>query len=314
MLLFLLILGIFSLAGINRRGRFAIALALTCAVSSREIPAAEKGAAFEGRVTATLTRSGAATTQFLFTRKENELRIENSGSKLEPINIVDLDAKKLTIIFPHNSTFLHVDLIRQLPDRAQPGAPPLNPNSGGEAAGFRGTTTSSPTAPKMSPPPGFPTPLPIASMPPIPPMPSSGSGAAGMPMMPPPMPGMFGAAELKKTEKTKKIQGFDCTLYTMSDRGENFEIWATNDAALFPFRLLQRDYNVRRFGPQMIEEQWVELLQRKSLFPLEATLRSEPGGQERLSFKVSHIDRKKIDPGDLFSVPKDLYEILPPQF
>jgi len=39
------------------------------------------------------------------------LRIENTDkSKPEPINIVDLDANKLTIIYPHNSTFVHVDL------------------------------------------------------------------------------------------------------------------------------------------------------------------------------------------------------------
>ena len=130
----------------------------------------------------------------------------------------------------------------------------------------------------------------------------------------PAMPGAFGAFDLKKTDKTRTIQGMECTLYTLSDRGQNFEIWAASDSALFPFRLLQRDYNPRRFGPPLIEEQWVELLQKKSLFPLEATLRSEPGGQERLSFKVSHLDRKKIEPGDLFSVPKDFYEIQPPQF
>ena len=130
----------------------------------------------------------------------------------------------------------------------------------------------------------------------------------------PAMPGASGASELKKTDKTRTIQGMECTLYTLSDRGQNFEIWAASDSALFPFHLLQRDYHVRRFGPRMIEEQWVELLQKKSLFPLEATLRSEPGGQERLSFKVSHLDRKKIDPGELFSVPKDFYEIQAPQF
>src|SRR5205823_7855353 len=110
-----------------------------------------------------------------------------------------------------------------------------------------------------------------------------GAGAAPAPtgMMPPdfgtpgmpPMPGMFGTPELKKTNKTQKIQGFDCTLYTIGGRGENFEIWATDDSALFPFRLIEREYLGRHFGPQLLEETWPELLRNKSLFPLEATLK-----------------------------------------
>src|SRR4029077_14289792 len=122
---------------------------------------------------------------------------------------------------------------------------------------------------------------------------------------------------LKKSDKTKKIQGFDCTLYTISDRGENFEIWAMNDSALFPFGLIQRDYLGRRFGPQMIEEQWPDLLQKKSLFPLEATLKMEPGGQERLSFKVYQIEKRKINPPEadkLFGPPEKYIEIQAPQF
>lgn len=133
----------------------------------------------------------------------------------------------------------------------------------------------------------------------------------------PAMPGAFGAPELKKTDKTRKIQGFECALYTISDRGQNFEIWATNDSALFPFRLLQRDYNSRHFGPPMLEEQWVELLQKKSLFPMEAILRMEHSDQERLTFKVDKIDKKKIDPpqaGKLFQPPENYHEIQAPSF
>jgi hypothetical protein len=313
--------------------------------------ATDKNASFEGMISAILTRAGTETTQFVFTRKGNQLRIENTTNKLDAINIVDLatgrvrpngglEAKKLTIIYPHNTTFVRVDLTKK---SAQPDAPPIPPGipppptipkSVGEAANaspartFPGTTTSSPTGhvgPNISPPPGFASPPPMPSMPAIPnpaaagpgmamPMsPSLGSGAPGMPSM----PTMFGAAELKKTDKIKKIQGFDCTLYTVSERGENFEIWATDDSALFPFRLIQRDYLERRFGPQMLEETWPELLQNKSLFPLEATLKMEPGGQERLSFKVDKIDKRKIDPAEadkLFAPPEKYIEIQAPQF
>jgi len=62
----------------------------------------------------------------------------------------------------------------------------------------------------------------------------------------------------------------------------------------------------------MIEEQWIELLRNKSLFPLEATLRDGAGG-ERLSFKVTALERKKIDE-TLFKVPEGFHEIQPPPF
>lgn len=155
-----------------------------------------------------------------------------------------------------------------------------------------------------------------------------------MPMMPG-MEGLGGTPELKKTDKTKKIQGFDCTLYTISDRMETFEIWATPDSTLFPFRLLERNYDNRHFGPAMLEEKWSELLQKKSLFPLEATLRmdlhpqpaslaasggkaDDPGklehGNEQLSFKVDQIEKKKIDDDALFKPPENYQESHAPQF
>jgi hypothetical protein len=230
---------------------------------------ADKNAAFEGTISATLTRAGTEATHFVFTRKGNLLRIENTTNKLEPINIVDLAANKLIIVYPHNTSFVHVDLAKK---QSPPGAPPM---------------------PQMQ-------------------MPNNPAGAPAMGM--PPMPGMFGAAELKKTDKTKKIQGVDCTLYTITSRGEMFEIWATNDSALFPFRLIERDYLGHRFGPPMIEETWPELLRNKSLFPIEATLKMEPNGQEWLSFKIDKIDKGKIDNDKLFEAPEGYQEIQAPQF
>ena len=315
----------FRNANLKRLLTFVLAVEVISVATSWNAPAAEKTASFEGTVSASFTRGGTDTKKFLFTRKGNQLRIEDADkSKPEPINIVDLDAKKLTIIFPHNSTFVHVDLIPPLRDRAQPGAPnlppgfPTPPNIPAAPIGAR-------PGPAIPPPPGIPSPPPLPAMPPMPnnrapagalnmPMPPSpGFGAPGMPPMPA-MPGAFVVSELKKTDKTRTIHGMECTLYTLRDRGQNFEIWATNDSVLFPFRLLQRDYMSRHFGPQMLEEQWVELLQKKSLFPLEATLTMEPNGQERLSFKVDKIEKKRIDDAAAFSPPKDFYEIQAPQF
>jgi Domain of unknown function (DUF4412) len=313
---------------------------LFCLVVSPSL-AADTNNSFEGTISATLARAGTEATHFVFTRKGSLLRIENTTNKLEPVNIVDLDGKKLTIIYPHNTTFVHVDLAKV---SAQPGAPPLPPNfpappksveetdNASPARTFPGTTTSSPTnriGPNISPPPGFPSPPPMPSVPQMPNPASAGPpmsmpqmpnnpGAPGigmgMPPMPMPMPGMVGPGELKKTDKTKKIQGFECALYTVSERGENFEIWATSDAAMFPFQLIKRDFLGRRFGPQMLEETWPELLSSKSLFPLEVTLKMEPGGQERLSFKIDKIDKKKIDDTKLFEPPEKYIEIQAPQF
>jgi hypothetical protein len=172
-----------------------------------------------------------------------------------------------------------------------------------------------------------------AGMPPMPSAPLGGAPALPNPMMMPAMGGFGGTPELKKIDKTRKIQGFDCTLYTISDRMETFEIWAASDSALFPFRLIQMNYLNRRFGPRMLEEQWIELLQKKSLFPLEATLRTDSPirpesrsgtspvpsaggapdkGQERLSFKVDKIDKKKIDNEKLFQPPEGYFEIQSP--
>ena len=290
--------------------------------------ATDKNTTFEGTISATLTRAGTQITNFEFNRKGNLLRIENTTNKLEPINIVDLAANKLTIIYPHNTTFVRVDLTKRA---AQPGVLPLPPNSpslGSGAAGFPTPPNASQSeaatgqiGPKISPPPGFSSPPPMPSIPPMPNNPMAaapGMGMPSIPMMPPmpAMPGMSGPTELKKTDKTKKIQGFECTLYTMSDRMETFEIWGTNDSDLFPFRLIERDYLGHRFGPQMIEETWPEKLREKSLFPLEATLKMDPGGQERLTFKIDKINSAKADKIDpkLFQSPDKYIEIQASQF
>jgi hypothetical protein len=293
---------------------------ISCAIAT------DKNTTFEGTISATLTRAGTQVTNFEFNRKGNLLRVENTTNKLEPINIVDLAANKLTIIYPHNTTFVRVDLTK----RAAPVAGVADPGLGaarmptasmqmGPGSAIPATTPQ--IGPEISPPPGFSSPPPMPSIPPMPNNPMAaapGMGMPSIPMMPPmpAMPGISGSTELKKTDKTKKIQGFECTLYTMSDRMETFEIWATNDSNLFPFRLIERDYLGRRFGPQMIEETWPEKLREKSLFPLEATLKMDPGGQERLTFKIDKIDSAKADKIDpkLFQPPDKYIEIQASQF
>jgi hypothetical protein len=269
---------------------------------------------FEGTITAT-EENGQAPTAFLYTRKGDLVRIETPDAKTPvPINVLNLAQQKLTIIYPHNRSFVNVDLITKpasvagVSDRGAgkpptlpgfPTPPKLNASPSEAATGGR-------PGPSISLPPGFPQPPPIPSMPPMP------NPAMTGPMMP--QMGMGTKLELKKTDKTRKIQGFDCALYTLSDRAQTMEIWATSDEALFPFHTLETNHLRRRFGPQILEEQWIEVLQNKSLFPMEAASRLEGTNQERLFFKVDKIENKKIDNGALFKPPENYQQFQAPQF
>jgi hypothetical protein len=273
-----------TVASVRARALISLAFIVVTSLGS----AGEKAPPFEGMVSAALSRGGTSRSHVESTRKGDLLRIENTTNKLEPINIVDLAASKLTIVYPHNTTFVVVDLKKSA---AGASGPP------GAAISDRGSNAASP--------------------PPIPPIP---------PMPPMPVPGMPAPAALKATDKTRMIQGFDCTLYTVRERGETFEIWATKDAGLFPFRLLERDSLGRPFGPPMLEETWPEKLREKSLFPLEAILKRESGGTERFSFKVDKISKSEksdnpsrtaggqIDNDKLFEPPAGYHEIQAPQF
>ena len=124
---------------------------LVLIVSSLSFPVngkAENGS-FDGVVTIAQTRGGVTTTT-LYTCKGDKLRIENTDkSKPEPSNVVDLKGNKLTIIYPHNSTFVVVDLTKTPAPSGAPNLPPgfpalPNMNSAGAVPGN----------PSFSPPPG----------------------------------------------------------------------------------------------------------------------------------------------------------------
>jgi hypothetical protein len=119
--------------------------------------------------------------------------------------------------------------------------------------------------------------------------------------------------EMQPGSTTCTILGFNCRLYTLTNRFESLEVWVVPDTEVFPIRLLERDPVQRRYGPAQLDEKWVELLQKRSLFPLEATLRVGTG-VERLSFKVTAVQRKRFRPEDdlLFSVPPDFQQIESP--
>ena len=129
-------------------------------------------------------------------------------------------------------------------------------------------------------------------------------------MMPPPM---MEKLELTATGDQTNLLGRACEKFQIKQRGETIEIWAT--AQLFPFQPYQQN-QPHRFGPQMIEEQWGDLLEGKKLFPLRATLKFD-NGAERYRFEVQSITPEKITPDDaakLFRPPPDYQEIQPLPF
>ena len=115
--------------------------------------AAEPEGNFEGTVKATLTRGSLPPVEFVFTRKGPRLRIESTQKTEppEPINLVELDSGRLTIVFPHNSTFVRVAAVARIP--AQPlSSTPLPPDVP------RPVERGAQPGPAISLPPGFPTP------------------------------------------------------------------------------------------------------------------------------------------------------------
>lgn len=263
----------------------------------------QNASAFEGRITATLTRGGDPE-NLLYTVGTNFLRVERlETDRPYPRDIVDLTSGQLTLLFSNNRSFVRLPSADQNAS-ATPQLPP-----------------------QMSPPPGVmqthigPTNLPgtpnMPQMPNVPAGPGPGAPGMAMPMMPP-MP--MEQAGLKVMNDTTNILGYPCAHYEIQQRGEVMEIWATDK--LLPFQPWLRN-QPHRFGPQMIEEQWGGLLRAKKLFPLLAVLRlqtpSTPGhaappGPERMRFEVKAITPDKITDDTLFQPPPNYHEIQPLPF
>lgn len=249
---------------------------------------ASNAAAFEGKIEATITQ-GSEATPLLYTVGANFLRIEVTGTTaVNPIDIVDLKSGELTLLFPHNRSFVRLKSVA-VAGVADPGH-----GKSGE--------------------PGSATPATMLPMPPgIGPQ-SQGATAPNIPPMPPMpvMPMMSEKIELKPTGKKDKILGFVCEQFEIKARGETMEIWATDK--LLPLQPYVRN-QAPRFGPRMIEEQWPALLTAKKLFPLRASLHFDEGA-EHFRFEVKSIKPEKITDkdGKPFQPPPDYAEIQPLPF
>ena len=251
--------------------------------------------AFEGRITAALTRGGQAT-PLLYTAGTNCLRVEVTASdRPNPVDLLDLPSGEMTLLFPNNGSFVRLKAASEDASSAPPGFPamPQMPPGVGPQAG--------PGANAMP------------QMPAMPNMPAAG-GMPAMPMMPPPM---MERMELKATGEKTNLLGFACEKYEIKQRGEVMEIWATDK--LFPFQPYQQN-QPHRFGPRGIREQWGDLLKAKKLFPLLAVLRFErppaPGvggppvaSPERCRFEVKSVTPEAITNDSLFQPPSEYQEI-----
>lgn len=289
--------------------------------------------AFEGHISATLLRGGEAQT-FFYTVGTHQLRIERGESDHPHAkNIVSLDTGALTLVFPHNGSFMRLKPAAENEPATPPGFPALpaglppgiGPQSQpGQSAVPNGLPpgigpTNLPGAPALPNPPGLA--VPPSGLP-------SGFGAPALPPVIPAMPmmpvPMMEKMELKATGVKTNLLGFACEKYEIKQRGEIMEIWATDK--LPPFQPWQPN-QPPRFGPRGIEEQWGDLLKARKLFPLLAVLRMErapePAGggtsapsPERLRFEVKSVTPEKItDPdGKLFQAPPGYQEIGPLPF
>ncbi len=241
--------------------------------------------AFEGRIQVTLTRGGQPA-NLLYTAGTNYLRVENTVTNWpNPVDLLDRSSGALTLLFPNNRSFVH------LPPAALTPAPGAMPMPMPPPALPAGTS--------VTPPPGAPA---MPQMPQMPQMPAAG----GMPMMPMEQP------ELKATGETTNLLGYACTGYEIKQRGETMEVWATDQ--LLPFQPYVQN-QPHRFGPQMIEEQWAELVKAKKLFPLLATLKFD-NGMEHFRFEVKAVTPQTFTEKDaaLFQPPPEYLEIQPLPF
>ena len=291
--------------------------------------------AFEGRIVSALTRGGESQS-FLCTVGTNTLRLQRRETdRPYAVNLVDRATGGMTLLFPHNRSFVRLKSQTENSSTTPPGFPAMPVLPAG--IGPQTQKPSAPPAPANIGPtnlPGLPE-MPKLPGPPggLPPGvgPQSGTGVspvspgtAGMPAMPMMMPQMMmEKIELTETGDKTNLLGYACRKFEIKQRGEVMEIWATDK--LFPFQPYLQN-QPPRFGPRMIEEQWGGLLKARKLFPLLAVLRFEqpaPDGKgkpapgpERMRFEVKSITPEKIEDkdGSLFQPPADYHELEPLPF
>jgi len=150
--------------------------------------------AFAGRIDVSVTQGGQVS-GLLYTAGTNCLRVERTDTNRPYArNILDLETGDITLLLPHNRSFVRLKTASQNGPQPLPGA--SGPGSLPPGVG-----------PQGGPPLGMPA----------------------MPMMP--MPG--GKMELKPTGQTTNLLGCACSGYEIKQRGQTMQIWATDQLLPF---------------------------------------------------------------------------------
>jgi hypothetical protein len=290
---------------LNRHGRWLAIIASLCSAYCLQ--------AFEGRIQTIITQ-GNEKASILYTVSANYVRIENADTNL-PLakNIISLDTQTLTLIYPHNHSFVRLKSATN-PAKSPPefppvpeGTPPMpNPNLWPKPSGPSPATIGPPPLPNL--------PSNLPAMPSMPagigPLAKSG-GTMAMPRSPT-MAGPKEDLELTDSGVTTNYLGYDCTRFELKQRGFSMELWATKD--LLPY-YPWRQNPPPAIVPNLTEQQWPGLLRARGLFPLRASLKQD-NGTEQMRFEVQFIRKEQItDPdGQWFQPPGDYHEIEPPPF
>lgn len=243
-----------------------------------------RAAVFTGRIQATALRGGQSIS-LLYMAGTNWLRIENTATdRPEVVNLQDRQSGALILLFPNNRTFVRVPPPEE-PAAVGPAARPLPPGLG------------QPLIPPAST---------LPSLPGLPPgMPAMTGSMAALPMPPLDM-------TLKATGDTTNLLGFTCVRFEIKCASETMEIWATSE--LMPFQTWQAAQQPRS-RPQLIEEQWPELLKSQKMFPLLVTLKFA-SGPERHCFEAQAITPQTFANADpaWFRPPANYAEVQPLPF
>ena len=287
---------------------------------------------FTGRIKAILV-FGSETQTLIYTAGTNCLRIERGETNRPyPCDLIDRTSGTVTLLLPHNRTYLQLSNNPAPSVPAFPGMPALPPGIGPQSANMG--PGNFPAAPVMRVPPG------LSNMPSMPQpgsaMSSMPQASPGMPMMPPPgrgtpqpgmrngpampqpgigmpmMPIMSSPLELAAQDGTTNLLGFVCRRYELKQSGATMEIWAAQTNLPFAKYLPNQP---PRFDSQTIEDDWAGLVAAKKLFPLLAVLKYE-NGTERLRYEVKSIVPQKWDEksAELFGPPAEYRQIKPLPF
>jgi hypothetical protein len=304
--------------------------------------AADSVPAFEGRISA-ISGRGAQPGPVLYTIGTNCIRVEMTDTNQpNAIDILDRNSGQMTLIYPHNGSFVRFNVRANTSSASPPGFPRmpagLPPGIGPQARANMPAASARPVAPQMPmPPQGLPPgigPTNLSGMPTMPARPgppeglppgigpqAQAPGAAGPPALPnlpgmpgnpgmrsmPMMPMMPEGMELQAAGEKSTLLGYPCERYDIKQHGEAMEIWATDQLPPFQAYL---PIQPPSFAPPMIEEQWARLVSARKLFPLRATLRAD-NGVERYRFEVQSITPARLTENDYkrFQPPEGYVEI-----